>query len=231
MQFFLSHEDGYYALTKAGTIALIALVAVLILVTALVKVKGKSDSPKKSIFSTRQLVFAGLSLALAYALSYVKLFPMPFGGSVTLCSMLFVAIVGYFYGPKIGLIAAFSYSILQFLQDGTTYILTPLQAALDYFLAFTMLGVSGFFAKKKNGLILGFIIGAIARATVHTIGGYIYWMAYMPEDFPQALAPIYPICYNFGFIVVEVILTVILLLLPPVKKGIAYVKRMALGEI
>jgi len=229
MQFFLSHEDGYYALTKAGTIALIALVAVLILVTALIK--AKSDSPKKSIFSTRQLAFAGLSLALAFALSYVKLFPMPFGGSVTLCSMLFVALVGYFYGPKIGFIAAFSYSILQFLQDGTTYILSPMQAILDYFLAFTMLGVSGFFARKKNGLIVGFIIGAIARATVHTIGGYIYWMEYMPEEFPQALAPVYPICYNFGFIVVEMIITVVILLLPPVKKGIAYIKRMALGEV
>ena len=227
MQFFLSHEDGYYALTKAGTIALIALVAVLILVTALVKVKGKSDSPKKSIFSTRQLVFAGLSLALAYALSYVKLFPMPFGGSVTLCSMLFVAIVGYFYGPKIGLIAAFSYSILQFLQDGTTYILTPLQAALDYFLAFTMLGVSGFFTKKKNGLILGFIIGAIARATVHTVGGYIYWMDYMPENFPASLRAIYPICYNFAYLIPEAILTVIVIILPPVKKAIGSVRRLA----
>ena len=226
MSLFLSHEDGYYALTKVGTWSLIAVVAILVLITAFIK--SKKETEKKSIFSTRQLVFSALSIALAFALSYIKLWPMPCGGSVTLCSMLFVALVGYFYGPKIGFVAAFSYSILQFLQDGGTYVLSPLQAILDYFLAFTMLGVSGFFARKKNGLLVGFVIGAFLRAAVHAIGGYIYWMEYMPEEFPKALAPVYPIWYNFSFITVEVVITIVILLVPAVKKGLAAVKRMAL---
>ncbi|MBR5355600.1 MAG: energy-coupled thiamine transporter ThiT, partial [Lachnospiraceae bacterium] len=108
MNTFLSHEDGYFALTKAGTWALIILAVLLVVAVAFLK--GKKTEEAKSVFSVRQLVFSGLSLALAFALSYVKLFKMPWGGSVTLCSMLFVALIGYWYGPKIGFIASFAYS-------------------------------------------------------------------------------------------------------------------------
>ena len=228
MQTFITHEDGYFALTKAGTWALIVLAVLLVVVIAFLR--GKKSEETKSLFSVRQLVFSGLSLALAFALSYVKLWKMPWGGSVTLCSMLFVVLIAYWYGPKIGLIAGFTYSILQFVQDGGTYILSPMQAILDYFLAFTLLGLAGFFKNKKNGLIIGFIVAAFARALTHAIGGYIYWMEYMPDNFPKSLTAIYPICYNFSFIGVEVVLTVIVLLLPPVKKALSYIGRLANGE-
>ena len=91
MNTFLSHEDGYFALTKAGTWALIILAVLLVVLVAFLK--GKKTEEAKSLFSVRQLVFSGLSLALAFALSYVKLFKMPWGGSVTLCSMLFVVLI------------------------------------------------------------------------------------------------------------------------------------------
>jgi thiamine transporter len=228
MNTFLSHEDGYFALTKAGTWALIILAVLLVVLVAFLK--GKKTEEAKSVFSVRQLVFSGLSLALAFALSYVKLFKMPWGGSVTLCSMLFVALIGYWYGPKIGFIASFAYSILQFVQDGGSYVLSPMQVIFDYFLAFTLLGASGFFSKKKNGLIVGFIVAAMLRALSQSIAGYIYWMEYMPDNFPKNLAPIYPIAYNYSFVLVEVVITVVVLLLPPVKKAFAYTSKLANGE-
>ena len=122
-----------------------------------------------------------------------------------------------------------AYSILQFIQGGGGYILAPMQVAYDYILAFMALGLSGFFAKKKNGLLIGYIIAILVRGAFHSIGGYIYWMEYMPDNFPQSLSAIYPICYNYAYILLEGIITVVVISLPPVKKALATVRQMAVS--
>lgn len=237
MSYFISTEDGYYALTTAGIVVCIVLIAVLVVLTALIARKGKAvgaeqetktEPKRKSLFSVKQLVFSAMALALGFATSYVRIFPMPWGGSITLCSMLFVALIGYWYGPKIGLCAGFAYGLLQFVQDGGSYILSPLQACLDYIVAFAALGCSGFFANRKNGLIKGYIAAILARGLFHTIGGYLYWMDYMPENFPSSLSAIYPIAYNYSYILAEGVITIIILCLPPVKKAMTSIKKLAL---
>ena len=97
----------------------------------------------KRSFSVKGLAACGVCIALAFVLSFVKLFSAPLGGSVTLCSMLFICIIGYFFGPKYSLTAALAYGILQFVQKPEIY--TPLQVIIDYGCAFTALGLSGFF--------------------------------------------------------------------------------------
>ena len=105
-----------------------------------------------------------------------------------------------------------------------------MQVALDYIVAFMALGASGFFNRKKNGLIIGYVVAIMLRAVFHSIGGYIYWMDYMPEEFPQNLAAVYPIVYNFAYIVLEGIITVFILMIPGVKSGISYITRLATQE-
>ena len=79
---------------------------------------------------------------------------------------------------------------------------------------FAALGVAGFFGKKKNGLLIGYIVAVLARGFFHTLGGYLYWMDYMPENFPQSLKALYPIIYNYSYLLAEGVLTVILISLP-----------------
>ncbi len=229
MSLFFNQEDGYYSLTTGGVLAVIIIIALLVVLTALLREKEKDDNgkkPKKG-FSAKQLVFSAAAIALGFVASYIKIVPMPWGGSITLCSMLFVTLIGYWYGPKIGLAAGFAYGFLQFVQDGGSYILSPLQACLDYILAFAALGLSGLFYKKANGLIKGYIFAVLVRGLFHTIGGYLYWMDYMPDSFPKSLSAIYPIAYNYSYILAEGIITVIILLLPPVKSAMARVRSMA----
>ncbi len=229
MSLFLNQEDGYFSLTTAGEVAVIVLIAVLVILTAVIRTKVKdTGEQKKSTFSTKQLVFSAVALALGFAASYIKIVHMPWGGSITLCSMLFVTMIGYWYGPKIGLTAAFAYGLLQFVQGGGSYILSPLQACLDYIFAFAALGLSGFFYKQKNGLLKGYLVAILVRGLFHSIGGYLYWMDYMPDNFPKSLTAIYPFAYNYAYILGEGILTVIVMMLPPVKKAIEKVKEMAL---
>ena len=89
------------------------------------------------------------------------------------------------------------------------------------------MGLSGFFCNSKNGLLKGYLVAILARGAFHSLGGYLYWMDYMPDNFPKSLTAVYPIVYNYSYILAEGLITVIVLLLPPVKKAMANVKRIA----
>ena len=234
MSNFITYEDGYYFLTKTGLTCLLVIGVILLLAVALIRTKSelkdtKSElkAEKKKRISTRQTVFSAAALALAFLLSYVKLFSMPYGGSVTLCSMLFVTLIGYWYGPVVGIMSALAYSLLQLFQDGGAWMLSPLQVMFDYVFAFAALGFSGFFAKRKNGLIKGYLVAVFFRALFNTLGGYFFWMDSMPEEFPQSIAFLYPVVYNYGFVIVEAIITVIILALPATKSAFKRVKDLA----
>lgn len=182
----------------------------------------------KSSNTTRQLVFSAAAIALAIVIAVaIKLPSLPNGGSVTLFSMLVISLVGYWYGPKTGLLAAFVYGILQFITE--PYVVHPLQVLLDYPLAFTALGLSGFFYQKKHGLLIGYIVGVIGRFLCHEISGLIFYTAYV-GDFGGDLAAIgASTVYNLSYILPEAVLTVILLALPPVQNLMKELKKLALG--
>jgi thiamine transporter len=73
---------------------------------------------------------------------------LPYGGSATLFSMFFLFLIGYTFGPAVGITAGMAYGLLDLLIN--PYVVYPLQLLLDYPLAFGMLGLGGFFAKSKR---------------------------------------------------------------------------------
>lgn len=217
----LVNQDG--GLTTAGY-AVTIIIAILGLIVALI-FAGKASARKK--FTTKQLVYCAMALALGFVASYIKVFELPFGGSITACSMLFIVLIGYWYGPKTGILLGFVYGIMQFLQG--PYVLSLFQVCCDYLFAFAALGLAGFFAQKKNGLIKGYLVAIICRGAFHVLGGYLYWMDYMPDNFPKSLASAYPFVYNYSFILAEGLITIIILSIPAVKKALEQVKRNALS--
>ena len=146
---------------------------------------------------------------------------------MTLCSMLFIVLIGNWYGVQTGIFAGLAYGIMQFLQE--PYVLSFFQVCCDYILAFAALGVAGLFAKSSHGLLKGYIAAVIARGAFHALGGYLYWMDYMPENFPQSLKAVYPIVYNYSFLLAEAVITVIIISIPAVVKGLGQVKKSALA--
>jgi len=203
--------------------ALCALAAFILFAAAAV-IYRKNSSHKK--MSTKQIVFCAAAMALSFITSYIKLISMPYGGSITLFSMLFICLIGYWYGPGVGIMTGLAYGILQFLQE--PFVLSLFQVCCDYVLAFAGLGLAGLFHKSKHGLVKGYILGILIRGAFHSLGGYLYWMDYMPENFPQSLTAVYPLVYNYSYILAEGILTVIIISLPPVAKALAQVKKTAL---
>lgn len=215
---FVNAEGG---LTAAGYA--LTIVAGIILFLAASYFAGKHSAKKR--MSTKQLVFCAAAMALAFITSYIKIWNMPWGGSVTLCSMLFIVLVANWYGAGTGIFVGLAYGVLQFIQE--PYVLSFFQVCCDYILAFAALGVAGFFAKKKHGLLKGYIAAVLARGAFHALGGYLYWMDYMPENFPQSLKSIYPIAYNYSYLLVEAVITIVIISIPAVAKGLNRVKQTA----
>ena len=175
---------------------------------------------------TKQLVFSAMAIALATVVATViKLPSLPNGGSVTLFSMLIVCLVGYWYGPATGLIAAFTYGILQFITQ--PYVVHPAQVLLDFPLAFGALGLSGFFYKKKNGLIIGYLAGVFGRFVFHMFSGLIFYTTYVDSLQGNVAAIWASTVYNLSYILPEAVLTLVLLALPPVRNMFAKLKIMA----
>ncbi len=178
----------------------------------------------------REIVFSAIAIALATVVSVVlKLPSLPFGGSVTLFSMLIMCLPGYWFGLRTGLIAALAYGTLQLLFD--PYIVHPLQLLLDYPLAFGALGLSGLFYKSKNGLLIGYIVGVAGRFVVHMISGLIYFTEYVPDLKGNIAAVWGSTVYNMSYIVPELVITCILLALPPVATLMKRLKAMATQNV
>ena len=215
---FVNSEGG---LTTAGYVLSIGVMVVCVLAGL-----ALSDRTEKNrTFSARRLAYCAMAVALAYVTSFIKPFELPYGGSVTLLSMLFIVLVGNWYGVKTGVLVGFAYGVLQFLQE--PYFLSLFQVCCDYVLAFAALGLSGLFRKRKNGLLIGYIAAVLARGFFHSLGGYLYWMDYMPENFPQSLRTLYPIIYNYSYLLAEGVITVIIIRLPAVSNALERIRKSA----
>lgn len=220
MSLFLTYDAKAYEyhLTGAGYGALVILMLLALCIPVFI---GKKNSIK---MSARQLTFCAVAMAMAIVTSMIKFASLPMGGSITLFSMFFICFIGYLYGAKIGIMTGVAYGILQLILG--PYIYAPLQVLLDYPLAFGALGLAGCFNRKKYGLMIGVIVGMAGRYICHVLSGYIFFAAYAPEGMNPL---VYTLGYNATYILPEMIATVILVSLPPVKKGLAHVKNMALA--
>lgn len=221
-----------YVPTALGNGLLAALIVILLaaaVVFAKVHRKKLAENPetaannaKSSKLTVKQLVFCAMAVALGTVLSNIKLFHFPTGGSITLLSMLVICLPGYFYGLGAGLMTGLAYGVLQLLID--PYVLFPMQLVVDYFLAFGALGLSGLFSNAKNGLVKGYIAAVLGRYVFAVISGWIFFGSYAWEGW-GALP--YSLVYNGIYIFAEAAVSIVVILLPPVKSAIGRIRQTA----
>ena len=197
---------------------------------------------------TKRMTESAMLLAVAIVLELVSkmLIPeMPFGGQITLVSMLPVVLISYRHGVKWGLVAGFTYAFLEmalgaktvaaafqpgYFGDSVMLINALIMCALDYLVAFTVLGIGGCFRNKiqKPGkaLALGSLVALLARYVAHIASGYILfagwaewfftqdgfpaWGAALVESLsPEALGLTYSVVYNGFYMIPEIVLTMV----------------------
>lgn len=199
-------QEGYEPKNNALYIVLTVVLVAAILVLAVL-----FDRKKGSASDTKQLAYAGVCIATAFALSYVKFFSLPMGGSVTLVSMLPIMLYAYMFGAKRGVLVGVIYGLLQCIQSPQIY--EPVQVLLDYPIAFGALGLAGIF-KGMKGLkgnmllefVLGMVVACVGRYVSHVLSGYFVFYSWSVFEAGKEL--LYSLAYN-AFIFVDLALDVL----------------------
>jgi thiamine transporter len=187
--------------------AIFAVVGLVILAFVIAKVRRVK-------LTTSVITNVGVALALGTVLKMVKFFQLPNGGSATLGSMVPILLIALFYGSEIGLLTGLLFGLLDFILG--PYILHPVQVLFDYPLAFTALGIAGFFKDKgKPQMLVGVVLAIAGRFLFHFISGIVFYGSYAE---PGQSAAAYSFLYNLSYIGPEAILCVLVLAILPVKQ-------------
>lgn len=186
-----------------------------------------SDYYERLIKMTKKLTTSAMLIALSLILSVITLFNAPYGGTITAGSMVPVIIIGILFGSKWGLLSGLVYSLLQMMTGGIvppptpSFFLYVLVILLDYVLAFSGLGLSGFvYGALENKKIAIPFSGAsvmLLRFICHFLSGILIWHTYAPEETPVWL---YSLLYNGGYMLPEIVIStfVLTLLAKPLLK-------------
>ena len=197
---------------------------------------------------TKRLTESAMLLAVAIVLELIsKMFipELPFGGQVTLVSMLPVVLISYRHGVKWGLVSGVAYALIEmaigaktvtaafqpgYFGDGVMLLNALIMCALDYLVAFTVLGLGGLFRdrieNRGKALTCGTLVALGCRYLAHILSGYILFSGwaewfFTQEGFPAwgaqlvaSMSPallglVYSIVYNGMYMLPEMILTAI----------------------
>lgn len=187
---------------------------------------------------TFRLTVTAVMIALGTVLSMLKIYSLPYGGSVTFFSMLPLLMVGYMFGVKWGLFSGLVYGILQCVLGELTSTPFASQSALnvvfiillDYLVAFAVLGLSGTFKGKIKNTAVSFATGSVvamlARFVSHFVSGVLFfgtWAEwyFTQEGFPAwgqkildtfgglKLSMVYSLIYQASYMIPEIIITAV----------------------
>ena len=183
MSIFAPTVDEWYNPINNQNALFVILTVVLTAIIVVLALLGD----KNAQFDTKALSFGAVCVALSFALSYIKFFSMPQGGSVTFASLLPLALYSYMFGTRRGVIIGVVYGLLQFVQSPQFY--QPVQVLIDYPIAFGAIGVAGIarnFKFLKGNLVAEFCVGTtiaiLLRYLAHTLSGYFVFYSWAPID-------------------------------------------------
>lgn len=165
-------------------------------------------------WTARMIANAALCLALAFVLSYIKLFDLPQGGAVTAASLLPIVAFAYSYGLAPGLVVGVAYGLLQMIQD--PWIVTPVQAILDYPLAFACIALAAVARRLPDswGWLAGMALAAVGRFVCHTFTGVVFFAEYAEGT---GMTPfVYSVSYN-SFVFVDMAICAVVMAFPQVR--------------
>ena len=202
--------------TATGWILLAVLLAAAAALLSIARSRQK--------WTPQMMANAAICMALSFVLSYIRLFKLPQGGSVTPASLLPIIAFAYFHGSIPGLVVGIAYGLLQMIQD--PWIVGAVQAALDYPLAFGCIafaGAAGQLARKHqvNDLVSwigGVAVVGLGRFVCHVLSGVVFFAEYAEGS---GLSPlVYSLSYN-SFVFVDLAICLVVVAFPQVRKALS----------
>jgi len=184
---------------------------------------GKTMKEKEKRFETKILTEIVVFAALSAVLYAIRPYTLPYGGSITLGSMVPVMWLALRRGVYVGVVAGVIFGIIALFIDimflgAASIIASPIQVILEYPIAFGVLGIAGVFQKKTVSYAeAGVALSIFIKFMIHYLVGAFIWV-YVYE-FPREWGQfIWPAIYNGSFLLIEYITSAILMAIL-VKRG------------
>lgn len=190
--------------------AALCLFALFFLLVALLKIKQVR-------LSVSMAASSGLMLAMAVILTAFPFYRMPNGGSVTLGGMLPLFFISFAYGPEVGMLAGFAYSLMNLVM--APYILHPVQVLFDYPLLFMALGLAGCFPRHH---MAGITAAVAVRLFFHFLSGVVFFGSYAPAGTSIYL---YSFVTNLTYLLPNLVICLVFYRLLPVERFLSLMKR------
>lgn len=190
--------------------AALCLFALFFLLVALLKIKQVR-------LSVSMAARSGLMLAMAVILTAFPFYRMPNGGSVTLGGMLPLFFISFAYGPEVGMLAGFAYSLMNLVM--APYILHPVQVLFDYPLPFMALGLAGCFPRHH---MAGITAAVAVRLFFHFLSGVVFFGSYAPAGTSIYL---YSFVTNLTYLLPNLVICLVFYRLLPVERFLSLMKR------
>ena len=169
----------------------------------------------EKVSTTRRLVESAMLIAIASVLSVLQIVHLPYGGSITVSSMLPILIIAYRFGTPWGLFTGFVYGLIQLAlgSHNLSYVTGAASVIalilFDYLLAFAVIGLGGLVRNNKSqafSLVIGSLIAAVLRYLMHVISGCTVWAGL---SIPTAEALRYSLIYNATYMLPEALILMI----------------------
>lgn len=192
--------------TDLVTYTSIALIVILLIAVGVMLARKK--------LATQDIAYAGVAISISFVLSFIKVTPVQYGGSITLASFAPLLIYAYYFGFAKALVCGLIYGLLQFIQD--PYILTPATFTLDYLLAFASVSVMGLFSKASlnvKTVTLGTTLSILCRFVMHFISGILYFNhGSIWVNLPANSAVSYSLLYQTVYLIPDLVICLAVML-------------------
>lgn len=208
-------EDDATKLSTTSKIV-VAVLVVLMLV-------GLYFSAKRVKWNAFMIAKAALCIALAYLLGMIRMYRAPMGGSATLASLLPLILFAMAFGPLEGLLAGFTFGLLNLLLD--PYVIHPIQMLVDYPMAYGAVALCCL-AKllpipDRWKLPIAVVLGYLGKFIMAVISGVVFFAEYAGDQG----ALLYSLTYNFGYMWPELLISVAITLVPGMDRLVKLMRK------
>ena len=170
---------------------------------------------KKDKFFVKKLALCAIMMALATILSIFPKISAPYGGSITVGSMLPIMLMSMLLGPKWGVPVAIGYSVIQMLMDISKVASWGLSIGvfvgcliLDYILAFSVLCTANIFGTKTMPrMACGVAVAGMLRYVCHFFSGWLFFGTWAEEGFS---AFTWSVVYNGAYMIPDTVICIVL---------------------
>ena len=209
---------------------------------------AKAD-PRPAYKAPRRRLFANkwmgtlILMAVAGVLSAAKPVVLPDGGAVTYFSLFFLWLITFFYGWKWGAAAGAAFGFVKLFVTwitGETVNWAVGALILEYPLACAVFALGALALGRRAqagearivrdgfGLRVGYLIGVFAMGVCYVVSAVLFYPPDVAGFFPNLL---YCIKYDFSYLVIEAVITLLVLCIPQVCDVVYYLRHVAITPL